>query len=72
MTLDQASFEIATTLNEIAQREGRAMHTSLTFIPSCAPTAAKCRSISMLILRVPTAALAARPASSALWTNARW
>jgi hypothetical protein len=26
MTLDQASFEIATTLNEIAQREGRAMH----------------------------------------------
>jgi hypothetical protein len=26
MTLDEASFEIATTLNEIAQREGRAMH----------------------------------------------
>ena len=26
MTLDQASFEIATTLTEIAQREGRAMH----------------------------------------------
>ena len=36
MTLDQASFEIATTLNEIAQREGCAMH--ITDIHSIART----------------------------------